>query len=399
MKINNNTSVPGIYKYTEGITVEYGDFVVFKGNLYVCITSQIDGYKIDNVNIDELDQKHFKTYLGGDKMEWEDFEKLYTGIEKTTDDKLITSPVLSKVLKRLMFGIDSSGIITEEVVSKLPYISPGIKEFIDSNLSPSAALEQLILSDAPEFNNLCIKVSRDLLKNYLPSVDSLGDDILFDSVILKHYTYRENANTIDSYPLRIRIQEVIDHINGVCLYRYVKLLDVTPSTEIIDFGEENIGKPSSWKISTVNLDYLSRLDAVLKYISDKENSKSIGESKFNFKDITIPQSTIDTTTNSKTYTFDKKFETDFENVTLTISVKDQENTKLRRNYSMTTNLYDKEIKYSFLPGITIERRNDTSVSIILTAPDDININRVDLINVYTKNYGNSWNSETKTGNN
>ena len=199
--------------------------------------------------------------------------------------------------------------------------------------------------------------------------------------------------------MRIRIQEVIDHINGVCLYRYVKLLDVTPSTEIIDFGEENIGKPSSWKISTVNLDYLSRLDAVLKYISDKENSKSIGESKFNFKDITIPQSTIDTTTNSKTYTFDKKFETDFENVTLTISVKDQENTKLRRNYSMTTNLYDKEIKYSFLPGITIERRNDTSVSIILTAPDDININRVDLINVYTKNYGNSWNSETKTGNN
>ena len=60
MKINNNTSVPGIYKYTKGITVEYGDFVVFKGNLYVCITSQTDGYKIDNVNIDELDQKHLE---------------------------------------------------------------------------------------------------------------------------------------------------------------------------------------------------------------------------------------------------------------------------------------------------------------------------------------------------
>lgn len=387
--IINNTSVPGIYKYTEGLEVERGDFVTFGENLYICVPENGVTYKIEDDSV--MDYKNFKTYLGGEKAEWEDFEKIFAGIG-TSDlkDGLVTSPILSQAIKRLMFGIDSNGIITEEIISNLSYVSPGLKEFIKGHkLTPSSALNYLLEdTEHPEFNNLCIKISRSIVKNYLPGIEEINNDTTGDSVILKNYTYRE-SKTKYNYPIRVRVQEIIDHINGVCLYRYIKLLDVTPSSVVTEFGgDDAIGKPSSWKLSTINLEYLSRLDAVLKYISDKENSSSEGNKGFNFKKISIPNAKVSNSEEGyKTYqfSFNPQYIESFEDITVTISSSKQGETGLCRNYSMTVNLKDETCTYYFQNNVSIKRLSSLGNSLVieLVTPENLDTK---ITSIYIKNY-------------
>ena len=381
--IINNTSVPGIYLYTAGIELEKGDFVIYGNSLFICDPKQGSTYLTEET----FDESNFKSYIGGEKITWEEFEELYKSSGSMTNDKLVVSPVLSKIIKKLIFGIDFSGVINEEIISSLSYVSPGIKEFVGNSVTPATALDKLIQDTKhDELNNLCIKVSRDLFKNILPDVSNLKDiagvsDSAFNSVILKHYTYTETTGSGKEYITRVRVQEVIDHINGVCLYRYIKLLNSNPGTVVNSSGENGIGKVSSWKISSTNLNYLNKMDSLLKYITDKE--EELRKVKFNFKSISIPDY-VQEEGNKKKYTLTDT--NGFDLATITITSKNGEG--IMKSYSMTVNLLSPEgCVYEFINGVKIyidRQSSDTNPALILENPDGVG--DVNIISIYTRNY-------------
>lgn len=367
-----------MFFYTSGASYEKGDFVINRDRIYIC-TKDITVVP-DNIT---PNPENFTTYLGGDSASWEDFEKIYSNQSNLGEDKLITSAVLSKILKRLMFGIDSSGIIDEGVFidnNNQQKLSSGLNNLNRDDVFSKYQniLDSFLLIDSiPEFNNLSLRVSRSLLEGLLPPVDNISSygSIEKTSVILRQYTYYEVLG--ESFNNKVRVQEVIDHINGVCLYRFVRFSN--SSDTVLD--EENIGLPSSWKISCPNIEYLSKIDSLLKYVEDeKSKNENKNKDKFYFKKLSLVESVSNNNVNEISYAinYSGDIDTALENVTITIFSRNQNSdTNLKNSYSMTVNLSNSEvgIYYAFPNGVKIVRDNNidllTRPTIRLIIPDSI----------------------------
>lgn len=273
MKINNK-SIPGIFIFNSNISVEYelNDFVVHGKNIYICRPKKSSSVVFNTTdNVDNFFSENFIDYLGGREATWEDFENTYNNLS-IEDDPLITCTSLVKILKKISFGIDSDGLIDGYIDSNK--ISSNLVDLLkcpdDCTIN---ILDQLILVGLPEFNNMTLKVSRDLLKNYLPKEDPITGETDINYLLLKHYTYTESQNII-------RIQEIIDPFNSVCLYRYSKrraFLD-----NVSDIQVSDIGRISKWKLSCTNTTFLGRLDTLLHRNDTPEESTGFCFKKLDF---------------------------------------------------------------------------------------------------------------------
>lgn len=383
--IINNKSIQGVFIYAETAEYERGDFIVDEDSIYICTPKEgdtVSGKKPKN------DSENYKLYLGRDIATWEDFESQYSSQNNVIsgEDKLITSTVLSQILKKLSFGLDSNGIITESTVP----LSPNLKNILSStglsSTNQQDIVDHLLLTEnVPEYNNMTIRVGRNLFKDILPNIDDLAteffDDIEINSVILKQYTYYETTSYTSKNPdNKIRVQEVIDHINGVCLYRFTRF---GAEVAIADISEGKIGIPSSWKLSCPNLQYLSKLNSLLKYI---ENSKDNKSSNFRFKEITNLLNGPEIENQKCSYTLQIGFNLKNEELKLTTVVISVVKNNIYYNYSLTINLSDPKSGkiYAFPNEVKITRKDN----IISLNWEDLNIDSVNISNIYVKSYEN-----------
>lgn len=383
--IINNKSIQGVFLYEETAEYERGDFIVDEDSIYICTPKEgdtVSGKKPKN------DSENYKLYLGRDIATWEDFESQYSSQNNVIsgEDKLITSTVLSQILKKLSFGLDSNGIITESTAP----LSPNLKNILSStgltSTNQQDIIDHLLLTEnVPEYNNMTIRVGRNLFKDILPNIDDLAteffDDIEINSVILKQYTYYETTSYTSKNPdNKIRIQEVIDHINGVCLYRFTRF---GAEVAIADISEGKIGIPSSWKLSCPNLQYLSKLNSLLKYI---ENSKDNKSSNFRFKEITNLLNGPEIENQKCSYTLQIGINLKNEELKLTTVVISVVKNNIYYNYSLTINLSDPKSgkTYAFPNEVKITRKDN----IISLNWEDLNIDSVNISNIYIKSYEN-----------
>ena len=361
MKINN-TSVQGIYVYDSNLEFELGDFIIYNASIYICTPKT--NQKTFPISPDK-DLLNFTPYLATERISLDELINLYNnGIDNTDlNDKIVTSDVLCQFLKKISFGLDFSGIIDKEVLTD--YVSPSLGEFI--NADNTEVIDLLATDLKVEYNNLTIKVSRNLISDLIqvkPNNEISDDD--FKSVILKHYTYYENSE-IDSFTEKrvlYRIQEVIDHVYGICLYRYAKLSDNSTENGI-----------SSWKVSSPNVDYINQLSALL--IEKRTKEEMIVENKrFNFREVSFNEPNSISSDGNYYYTLNDEI-----SGVITLTISDTSNTDyVHKNYSMTVK-YNNNDSYKYPNGSTIKFQGKT---IILS--NNSNNRVVKLVNIYTRCY-------------
>lgn len=332
--IINNNHVQGIFVFNpkdSTIIYEKDDFVVHKQNIYICepkygSTVSYSGSPDEEDDILKFFSDNFTVYLGGERASWEDFKNRYNNLSNIDSDPIITCSSIVEILKKIVFGIDSDGIIDGYVD-----LSGSSDDLVDLlNLSDNSninILDQIILLDLPEFNNILLKVDRNLLNPYLPTLENNENN---SYVILKQYTYREGNNYI-------RVQEIIDHINGVCLYRYSSRSVLVVSNNKISTSDLN--GISSWKLSCANTEYLSRINNLLLEIYRTMNNNESSNNGFYFKKLTLLDG----------YVIEGQH--DLSDVTIVILTKSNNDNYWKSN-SITVNLEDSET-YEFQNGITV----------------------------------------------
>jgi len=340
--IINNNHVQGIFVFNPDSTIIYekDDFVVHKQNIYICepkhgSTVSYSGSPNEEDDILKFFSDNFTVYLGGERASWEDFKNRYNNLSNIDSDPIITCSSIVEILKKIVFGIDSDGIIDGYVD-----LSGSSDDLVDLlNLSDNSninILDQIILLDLPEFNNILLKVDRNLLNPYLPTLENNENN---SYVILKQYTYREGNNYI-------RVQEIIDHINGVCLYRYSSRSVLVVSNNKISTSDLN--GISSWKLSCANTEYLSRINNLLLNIYKTMNTNESSNNGFYFKKLTLLDE----------YVIEGQH--DLSDVTIVILTKSSSDSYWKSN-SITVNLEDKDPEtetyttYEFQNGITVTK--------------------------------------------
>ena len=388
--IINNTSTPGVFLYTPNVEYERGDFVIYEDSIYICTPKGKDTIIIsDEEATKSPDLTNFTPYLNKDTATWEDFKEQFINNDVIINDKLVSSSTLSQVIKKLMFGIDTDGIICESIIkNKTGYrVSSNLNRLAKNKPQETGILDYLILENTiPEFNNLSVRISRDEFLHLLPRIDDLSEYSALDknSVILKQYTYYETINNYStSSDSKIRVQEVIDHINGVCLYRHARL----GSSDSIYSGDEGtVNKISSWKLSCPNMTYLRKVNTLLKFLEDKNNQlNSSQKDSFYFRKLNTVKSEFDLSNKKLTIAVQDSYtQEELKSVTISILTWASDENK-KESQSMTVNLSNSylETTYSFPNGVTIERPKDSrTLILILTLPSTIN--GCELLDLYVK---------------
>ena len=360
MKINNK-SVQGIYTYDSSLEFEKGDFVIHDGSIYIC------NPKSENTTFPlspDKDLNNFIPYLSTGKLTLDEFEnQYYKGLSNNQEDKLITSDILCQILKRITFGLDFSGIINKEILKN--YQSPEFGEF--SNNTNTDILDNLILGNSIELNNLIVKVDRELFKGFLiTEKPSNVDDIDFKNVILKQYTYEEKSE-LDKNTGNMaifRIQEVIDHVFGITMYRYAKISITSENTGISD-----------WKISCPKIKYVEDFSNYVKKVSEKIQNTT--DQYFNFKNENFQNKGI----GSDGYNI-YELNSDLRNKYVTIVISESINeSSLITNYSMTIK-FTIDSTYLFPNGIQLSIMNNNSLKLQNDKSDRV----VKIENIYSRVY-------------
>ena len=380
--IINNKHVQGIFLYSKDIEFEKDDFVVSGDCIYICTAENPTNTANNTVSGIEpsTDPKNFKTYLG-DKIvslvEYYDYKNNGTG-----EDKYVSSHVLCKILENLMFGVGDNGIITDYVladsdnnVSYSSNIETAINEVTDT-LSP---LDRVLR--AKTLNNGLVRVSRNLVPELISALpnDLSGSYSSADinSVILKQYTYIDSSEITNSY---FRVQELIDHVNGLVFYRYSK-----SSEELSSEVDWSTSKVSNWKCSSVNENFLENINRVYNWCIQERSSldslKAELIGNFKFKNISIPNKNsksivLNATSNLPTSTgnFD-------DTSTIITAVIQEPKGRLYKNSSITIDLSDSYGEYpitdyyiSDSSSLKVIVSSKESVTLSLTNPDGVFVN-------------------------
>lgn len=204
--IINNTSIKGFYNYSPTSKYESGDFVVLGDVIYVCSPKNGIGYVF---NEDPSTSENFYIYLGeGSQMstisDFINFVKQKGGL-----DKYISISSLVGILNSFCKGINTSGIIGEEITLAGQDLNVTVDE-INGDYDKESILS-CIMED-PLINNAVFKVSRNL-PEIITYVGSSKASLNYSYCILKQYTYNGDNNLI------VRVQELIDHELGNIFYR------------------------------------------------------------------------------------------------------------------------------------------------------------------------------------
>ena len=237
--IINNTSIKGFYTYSPTSKYESGDFVVHGDIIYVCSPKDGVGYVF---NEDPSTSKNFYIYLGeGSQMSTvSDFINFVEN--KGGLDKYISISSLVGILNSFCKGINTSGIIGEEITlagQDLYVTVEGINGDYDKESILSYIMEE------PLINNAIFKVSRNL-PEIITYVGSGKESLKYNYCILKQYTYKGDNE------LTVRVQELIDHELGNIFYR-TGTIDSSGKLEIISSFRIAVIQPESLKNRAENL--------------------------------------------------------------------------------------------------------------------------------------------------
>lgn len=247
----NGKHIRGMFVYSEDIPFTAGDFVIYGDSIYICIaknpTNQ-ENYTVSGKNPEE-DSENYKLYLSENIATFEEYlDYIKDPLEK--EDKSVGCDVLSKVLSYYLLGQNERGIIDQSVgyVGSSLEVSEQLKSILTESYNKSNVLEKILKEK--EINNAVLRVSRELpeIASIFPKIptevleESSEDDL--KSVVLKQYTYKEDNETL------VRIQELVDHVNAIQLFRYSK---------------DDFSKISSWKRSFINENFRNELDYIKNY--------------------------------------------------------------------------------------------------------------------------------------
>lgn len=373
--IINGTHVQGIFLYSDTIEFEKGDFVVYNNTIYICTAENPnnENFTVSGKN-PQTDRENYSVYPGNrisTAQEYFDYVENPTTIE----DKYISSHTLSKILSTYMNGFNEKGIISN-------YIS-----YNNGSLSFSSNLEEYLhqvevenildtILGVDNLNNAIFRISRsivnDILDDNIP-LDSLYSDEDKESVILKQYTYSISNDTNPSN--RYRIQELIDPINTVVMYRFSKY--PYKSTDII----------SGWKSSFVDSNFLNEVNYVKNYynnlIKELEREKTELNNNFLFRNVAIEKNSsislscdianVDKLGYIPVDSFNK------ESCVITLVIQEpyyvdgiSENTS--KNTSLTIDLLDSSVDINPIKNYRISNNNILTVDIKSPTTADLTIN-------------------------
>ena len=206
MKIND-TSVTGVFVYTDNAIFEENDFVIFENTIYIC--KPVSGItEVSGEN--PKSSKNYIVYLGDQSTNISEYLNfLETG---EGENKYISTLTLQQVLNSFILGPDGKGIIGDSIVCDPEgnYKLSNGTQF----KNPNSVLSDIM--NHPDINHALFKVSR-LLPEIIVYVgqplNQNEDTEDIDGCLLRQYTYLSEKKH------KIRIQELIDPIDGLIYYR------------------------------------------------------------------------------------------------------------------------------------------------------------------------------------
>lgn len=279
--IINNSHIQGIYLYNETAEYEKGDFVIVDSSIYICLAKNPTNQSNNTVSgkIPYEDKENFTVYLGDMVTSLNEYLE-YVSSPDEKEDKLVSSHILSEILNYYMTGFSEKGIINNYIIyesgSGYSFSKP-LSSILD-NAETGKYLDKVI--EAADLNNCILRLSRNLpdLISKLPELpDTITGINNYDrlSVVLRQYTYIDSE--INERPI-IRVQELIDHVNGIVMYRY----------------KNGSGDISEWKSSFLNIEFRNEVQYVKNYyenqLSKLNEEKTNLENNFGFRNTKINKS-------------------------------------------------------------------------------------------------------------
>lgn len=263
MRINGSQVVTGMYVYNPDYEFTVNDFVISDGVIYTC-TQDVKGE-------DPETSESFTVYLG-DRGRAINLPEYLNFLETSEgENKYLSVGMLQAIMSYYLLGPTGKGIIGDYIY----YDPEGLRVSLRNQNEGVFTNPDTVISDImfhPDINHALLRVSR-----FLPEINGFvgfsgisefsGEDQR--SVILRQYTYIQEE-TED----RIRLQELIDPVDGVIWYRSSNLDTKTGISS------------GSWKCSVVNSRSLKAKaeDIINLYTSRLKVLKSIETSlKSNFR--------------------------------------------------------------------------------------------------------------------
>lgn len=356
--------------YDELAEYEKGDFVISGNSIYICTAEKPTNSTLFTVSGKDpkQDNDNFKIYLGDKITSLKEYLD-YVNNPDNSEDKLVSSHVLSEILNNYMNGFDGKGIINNYLLYKNEeYSFSKPLESIFNNVSENF-LNVLIKSET--FNNGILYISRDLpeISEIIPKLPEDLTEINPNdklSVILKQYTYLNNGVT------KVRVQELIDHVNGLVMYRY------------------DSGNISSWKQSFLNIDFRNEVLYVKGYyekkITELELEKEKLRGSFGYREVKInKESQIvlqNTNPDGSGYTGEKLYS--IPNI-ITIVIQEPMGNNLFKNSSMTVDISD-SFGSSSINEYYISNTNSLILTNVTESSAIIQVTSGIIVNIYYRNY-------------
>lgn len=261
--IINGKSIRSIFQYNENAEYEKGDFVVDGDCIFICTAKSptnttnftVKGRK--PIKDDgKFDSENYKAYPGDLISSADEYYKIIKDNGNGVEDKYVSSYALCEILRRIYFGINENGVITDHILyspedNKIDYSvgSKSINEYLDTTtevltkimLDPGLNNGMILVSkDLPEIKNLFIMPETSDRQNESQSYYDGGNNV----VLLRQYTYISGK-------LKWRVQELIDPSYGESFFRYLKSKVNTGEEdaimdELVNYSLEG-GYVSTWK--------------------------------------------------------------------------------------------------------------------------------------------------------
>lgn len=335
MKINGSQIITGMYVYNENQEFTKDDFVIYDGVIYTCVK--------DVKGEDPKTSDSFVVYLGdkGRSITFSEYEESLKGLDENKiyledkrkafkkylefletsegENKYITVGMLQSIMSCYLLGPTGKGIIGDYIY----YDSEGMRVSLKTEdrgifTDPETILSEIMFH--PDINHALLRVSRFLpeINGYVGSCGAseyAGEDQ--KSVILRQYTYIQ-----EDTEERIRLQELIDPVDGLIWYRSGNM------------DTKSISSSGTWKCSVINSRALkSKVESLIGiYTSRLKVLKSLEthlKSNFRYKKLDIQGKPVSISIDDKSIS----------EITLTIS--ERTNEGFIKNSQTTLNLEDR----------------------------------------------------------
>ena len=221
MKINNTkTTVPGVYIYADDVVFTKNDFVISGSTIYICTPKP---GKTEVIGEDPEKSENFTIYLGDQSMDLSEYLSFLENLEGK--NKYLSVKMLQAVLNSFMLGIDGKGIIGDFIYYDPETFEVKLRGRDQGTVytDPYSVLADIMMD--PSINHATLRVSRLLPEIYVyvsnPGLNGISKTDQ-KSCILKQYTYLQEGTGN-----RIRVQELIDPVDGLFYYRSANIDEVT----------------------------------------------------------------------------------------------------------------------------------------------------------------------------